>query len=133
MSEKGQGQNGGGQAAGAGSAGAGEQGATPGSAGEGTGTGAKPTDTGSKPTGGGGGGQQAKQKKPPNPNPPSGTIEFPDGGQLTGEGGKWRYTDPGGRTGNWTGDSWVDDAGKPMPADFKGRAPDPNRVREGRD
>ena len=130
MSEKGQGQNGGGQAAGAGSAGAGGQGATPGS----DGTDAQPTDAGgSKPTGGGGGGQQAKQKKPPNPNPPSGTIEFPDGGRLTGEGGKWTYTDPGGRTGNWTGDSFVDADGNPMPDDWRGRAPDPNRVREGQD
>ena len=128
MSEKGQGQNGGGQAAAAGS-GAGGQGATPGSGGS-----APPTDAGgSKPTGKSGGGQQAKQTKPPKPNPPSGTLEFPDGGRLTGEGGKWTYTDPGGRTGNWTGDGWVDDAGKPMPDDFKGRAPDPNRVREGRD
>ena len=130
MSEKGQGQNGGRQAAGAGSAGASGQGVTPGSGG----ADAQPTDAGgSKPTVAGGGGQQAKQKKPPNPNPPSGTLEFPDGGRLTGEGGKWRYTDPGGRTGNWTGDGWVDDAGKPMPGDFKGRAPDPNRVREGQD
>jgi hypothetical protein len=123
MSEKGQGQNGGAQAAGAGS---------------GPGTGGPPdagrTDpSGSAPQGGGGGGQQANQKKPPNPNPPSGTLEFPDGGQLTGEGGKWRYTDPSGRTGNWTGDGWVDESGKPMPDDFRGRAPDPNRVREGRD
>jgi hypothetical protein len=124
MSEKGQGQNGGG-AAGAGAAGAGT--------GPPDGSTERTDPTGSAPTPGGGGGQQANQKKPPNPNPPSGTLEFPDGGRLTGEGGKWSYTDPGGRTGNWTGDSWVDDAGKPMPADFKGRAPDPNRVREGRD
>lgn len=60
-------------------------------------------------------------------------MEFPDGGRLSGEGGKWRYTDPGGRSGNWNGDSWVDDAGQPMPDDFRGRAPDPNRVRDGGD
>ena len=124
MSEKGQGQNGGGQAAGAGS---------------GAGTGAPPdtgrTDPqGSAPQGGGGGGQQANQKKPPNPNPPSGTIEFPDGGRLTGEGGKFTYTDPGGRTGEWKDGGWVDpSSGQPMPGDFKGRAPDPNRVRDGGD
>jgi hypothetical protein len=132
MSEKGQGQNGGGQGAGAG-AGAGAQGASPGG-GSTPPPPEQPTDAGGqKPAGGGGGGQQANQKKPPNPNPPSGTLEFPDGGRLTGEGGKWRYTDPSGRTGNWTGDGWVDDSGQPMPDDFHGRAPDPNRVREGRD
>ena len=126
MSEKGQGQNGGRQAAGSGDGG---QGASSGS-----GDTTEPTDKGGqKPLARGGGGALAPQKKPPNPNPPSGTIEFPDGGRLTGEGGKWRYSDPGGRTGIWTGSNWVDDAGKEMPDDFRGRAPDPNRVREGRD
>ena len=117
MSEKGQGSSGGGQAA------------SPGS-----GASDPPVAGDPKPTAGKGGGAQAPQKKPPNPNPPSGTIEFPDGGRLTGEGGKFSYTDPGGRTGEWKGDSWVDPGtGKPMPDDFRGRAPDPNRVRQGQD
>jgi hypothetical protein len=129
MSEKGQGQNGGGQGAGAG---AGGQGATPGTGGT-----APPRSDeggGQAPQGRAGGGQQASQRKPPNPNPPSGTIEFPDGGRLTGEEGKFTYTDPNGRTGEWKDGGWVDpSSGSAMPDDFRGRAPDPNRVREGRD
>jgi hypothetical protein len=125
MSEKGQGQNAGASPGAA--PGSGEPPAPKGGDGPPPGGDPKPVD---RP----GGGAKAPEKKPPNPNPPSGTLEFPDGGRLTGEGGKWRYTDPNGRTGLWTGDGWVDEgSGQSMPDDFKGRAPDPNRVREGRD
>jgi hypothetical protein len=122
MSEKGQGQNGGGQAAGAGG-------------GEGTGG---PPDTGrtdpsgSAPQGGGGGGQQADQKGPKKPPSTGGSTTFPDGGKLELKDGKWRYTDPGGRTGLWQDGSWVNEGtSHPMPSDFEGRAPDSAGLEEG--
>ena len=120
MSEKGQGQNGGGAAgAGAGAGTAPPQGPP------------EATDpSGSAPQGRGGGGQQANQKKEPTTG---GSTTFADGGKLELKDGKWRYTDPGCRTGLWQGtDSWVDESsGQPMPSDFEGRAPDSQGLEEG--
>jgi hypothetical protein len=124
MSEKGQGGNGG-DAAGAGA------GTAPPAGSEGPPDHTDPS--GSAPSGGGGGGQQADQSGPKKKSSTGGSTTFADGGKLELNDGKWRYTDPSGRTGLWeSGDSWVDEgSGKPMPSDFQGRAPDSQGLEEG--